>query len=174
MARCGELQTRSFHGTLPYLTLCPGLRSLETSPLGQLWAHRALPCPCRARRMSERSRTSTAPASTAPPCAPSALLPWGRRARGGARRREVRLPVCRVPVGITWMWSAERPLGSREGHPQASARPGRSPVFTQLPSSLCLGEGGPVSVGPHLLGTHNVSHPRAFAWQRGTGEGIVS
>lgn len=122
--------------------------------------------------MSERSRTSTAPASTAPPCALSALLPWGRRVRGGARRREVRL--CRVPVGITWMWGAEPPLGSREGHPQASARPGRSPVFPQPPSPMCLGEGGPVSVGPHLLGTHNVSHPRAFAWQRGTREGIVS
>lgn len=66
------------------------------------------------------------------------------------------------------------PLGSREGHPQALARSGRSPVFPQPPSSMRLGEGGPVSVGPHLLGTHNVSHPRAFAWQRGTREGIVS
>ncbi|XP_017398198.1 chromodomain-helicase-DNA-binding protein 5 isoform X4 [Cebus imitator] len=41
----------------------------------------------RVKKTRGRSQTSTVPASTVPPCAPSALQPWARRARGGARRR---------------------------------------------------------------------------------------
>lgn len=83
------------------LTL-PGLGD-RAKPQGSLQSFLALPShqgspdskpdllPCRARRTSRRTPIWTTPASTALPCAPSALQPWARRTRGGARRRGVGL-----------------------------------------------------------------------------------
>lgn len=51
---------------------------------------------CRVKRRNGRNPTLTVPASTAPQCAPSARLAWGRKGRGGERKRGVGYPLYSV------------------------------------------------------------------------------
>lgn len=154
--------------------------TLRMSPQGRLWAHRALPHPRRARKMSGRSRTSTAPASTAPPCAPRARQPWGRKARGGARRGGVGLPGapggrgCRAPpwlAGEGILLSGPLPASARRFAcapsptwslwPGEGSRPSEAKLGTSEPlGAFALAEGTPEkAVLPNLLHMHLFSHP---------------
>lgn len=68
---------------------------------------------CRVKRKSGRNPTLTVPASTAPPCAPSARLAWGREGRGGERKRGVGHPfvLCSCcldfPIQMVLSWSLQ-------------------------------------------------------------------
>lgn len=65
---------------------------------------------CRAKRRNGKNLTLTAPASTAPPCALSARLAWGREGRRGKRKRGVGHPLYSVPILFGFPCSEDFPV----------------------------------------------------------------